>query len=156
MADYDLKSHTSSAVMLARAILTATPAVTAIDLLDYGSATLLMYVGAGGITFSTTNKIEFIVYESDDNSIFTAVPDDGLILNPGATAPGGTGIARAIIAAHASADTTIESVGYRGKKRYLKCIPTFGGTHGTGTIVGVDLIRGHPAHKPVGASSIEV
>jgi hypothetical protein len=156
MADYDLKSRLQSDVMLARAILTATPAVTAVDTLDYGSVSFLTYVGAGGITFSTTNKIEFIVYESDDNSTFTVAADDSLILAPGATAPGGTGIARAIIAAHAAADAELVSIGYRGKKRYAKCIPTFGGTHGTGTIVGVDVLRGHPYHKPIGASAIEV
>lgn len=156
MADYDDKSNAQSVVMVAAATVTSTPSATAIDLVDFGSCTVEMFVGAGGITFTTTNKIEMIAYESDDNSTFTAAPDDALILDPGATAPGGTGIVRSITAAKASADTTIPTVGYRGKKRYFKVVPTLGGTHSTGTLISVTARRGYAYHGPIGASSIEV
>lgn len=156
MADYDLKNEIAASVMLARASITATPSVTAIDTLDYGSVTFLAYAGIGGITFSTTNKVEFTVEHSDDNVTFVAAKDDDLILAPGATAPGDTGIVRSLIAAKAAADTDHTVIGYRGKKRYVKCTPVFSGTHGTGTIIGVDVIKGHPYHRPIGASAIEV
>mgnify|MGYP001457256663 CR=1 FL=1 len=155
MADYDEKSRSQCLEMVPRATATATPSATAVDLLDFGACTFEMYAGIGGITFTTTNRIDYIVYESDDNSTFTAAGDDALILDPGATAPGGTGIVRSLIAAKAAADTVISTVGYRGKKRYAKCVPTFGGTHGTGTPVGVTVRRGYAYHGPIGASSIE-
>lgn len=157
MADYDLKTRMADmVVMYARTSISATPSVPAVDTLDYGSVTFATFVGAGGITFTGTNRIDFIVYHSDDNSVFTAAGDDDLILAPGAAAPGGTGIVRSIITAHASADATAPTVGYRGKKRYVKCVPTYGGTHGSATISGVDCLLGHPYHKPIGASAIEV
>lgn len=155
MADYDNKSRASGVVACPFAVVTATPTPLAVDLLDYGSCNFHTFVGAGGITFSTTNKIEFKVTESDDDVTYTAAPDDALILDPGATAPGDTGIVRSIIAAHASADTATPIVGYRGKKRYVKCTPVFGGTHGTGTLVGVIAERGHAYHGPIGASAVE-
>lgn len=154
MADYDLKSDVQSLVHQARASLTATPTKTSVDLLDYGSCTFLMYAGAGGITFSGTNRVDYIVEESDNDSTWSVAPDDALILDPTATAPGGTGIARSLIVAKGAADTTIPTVGYRGKKRYARCTPTFAGTHGAGTTVGVDVVKGHPYHKPVGQTSI--
>lgn len=155
MADYDEKSRAQHLVVVPTAIVTATPSATAVDLLDFGACTFEMYAGAGGITFSGVNRVDFKVEESDDNSTFTAAADDSLILDPGATAPGGTGIVRSLIAAKAAADTVIPIVGYRGKKRYAKCTPVFSGTHGTGTIVGVNVRRGYAYHGPIGASSIE-
>ena len=154
MADYDLKSNAISSVHIARASITATPTKASVDLLDYGSCTFQMYAGVGGITFSGTNRVDFIVEESDNDSTWNVAPDDALILDVGATAHGGTGIARSLIAAKASADTMIPTVGYRGKKRYARCTPTFAGTHGSGTIVGVDVVRGHPYHKPIGQSGV--
>lgn len=155
MADYDEKSRSESVVMVAPATVTSTPTATGIDLLDFGACTVSMFVGAGGITFTTTNKIEFFAYESDDNSTYSLCADDALILDVTATAPGGTGLVRSITAAKASADTTIPTVGYRGKKRYFKVIPTLGGTHSTGTLIGVTARRGYAYHGPISASSIE-
>lgn len=156
MADYDLKSNLVAKQHYAITSIDATPSVTGVDTLDYGSVTFETYVGAGGITFTSSNKITFIVYDSDDDSSYTAAPDVALILDAGATAPGDTGIVRSIVAAHASADTTMPLVGYRGKKRYVKCVPTFSGTHGAATPVGVRVLLGHPYHKPITASAVEV
>lgn len=157
MADFDLKNTTADLVVsLIPTSETSTPSITGVNTLDYGSVTFATYVGAGGIPFSSTNRIDFIVYDSPDNSTWTVVADYFLILPPGAAAPGGTGIVRSIIAAHASADTTMPLYGYVGKQQYVKCVPTFGGTHGSGTPVGVLTILGHAYHQPIGASSVEV
>lgn len=156
MADYDEKSDAQSILAVAFATATATPTPVAIDLLDFGACTFEMFTGAGGITFTGTNRIDWTVEESDDNSNWSVAGDDALILDPGAAAPGGTGIVLSYIAAKAAADAVIPTVGYRGKKRYARCKPVFGGTHGTGTPVGCVARRGYSYHKPVGASAIEV
>lgn len=157
MADYDLKSNLVSKDHYPYASIDATPSVTGTDTFDYGSVTFQLWVGAGGITFTTSNKIEFIVYESDaSGSGYTAAPDVALILDTNATAPGDTGIVRSIIAAHGTADATLTTVGYRGKKRYVKCVPTYGGTHSSPTPVRVGILLGHPYHAPITASSVEV
>lgn len=155
MADYDEKNKAQHLVVVAPATITATPSPVAVDLLDFGACTFEMFAGAGGITFTGVNRIDFKVEESDDNSVWNNAADDALILDPGATAPGGTGIVRSLIAAKGAADTVIPIVGYRGKKRYAKCTPVFAGTHGTGTLIAVNARRGFAYHGPVGASAIE-
>ena len=156
MADYDDKSRAQSVVVVPPASITATPTPTSVNLLDFGACTFEMYAGIGGITFSGSNRIDFKVEESDDNSVWSVAADDSLILDPGAVAPGNTGIVRSLIAAKAAADTIIPTVGYRGKKQYARCYPVFAGTHGSGTIVGVTARKGWAYHGPVGASAIEV
>lgn len=156
MADYDDKNAAQSILACPFATVTTTPSPVSIDTLDYGAVTFEMFAGAGGITFTGTNRVDFKIEESEDNSTWNNAADDALILDPGATAPGGTGIVRSLIAAKGAADTTIPTVGYRGKKRYVRCTPVFGGTHSTGTLVGVIARKGFAAHKPVGAPTIEV
>ena len=155
MADYDETNRATVLVATPYAIVTATPTPAAVDLLDYGACTFELFMGAGGITFSGANRVDYTVTESDDNSTYTAPVDDALILPVGTAAPGGTGIVRSVIAAHAAADTTVPIAGYRGKKRYVKCVPVFVGTHGVGTLVGVNARRGYAYHGPIGASTIE-
>jgi hypothetical protein len=116
-----------------------TPA--ALDLVDCGSATILIHVGIGGITFSTSNKVEFKLTHSDDNSTYAAVADDDVVLSTNADASVGSGgIIKSLIAAHAAADIT--KVGYVGGKRYLKLLADFSGTHGTGTGIAATVIKG--------------
>jgi hypothetical protein len=154
--DYDEKSDAQSILACAFAVVTATPTPVSIDCLDFGALTFEMFAGAGGITFTGTNRIDFKVEDSDDGTNWSVVDDDFLILDPGAAAPGGTGIVRSITSAHAAADTTIPTVGYVGKAEYARCTPVFGGTHSVGTLVGVVARKGYAYHKPVGASAIEV
>lgn len=115
-----------------------TPA--AIDLADYHSATLLLGVGVGGITFSGTNKIEFVLTHSDDNSTYTNVTDDDVIKDALAPAAITNGIVRSLVAAHAAA--TLQKLGYVGGKRYLKLLADFSGTHGTGTPIAATVVKG--------------
>ena len=74
-----------------------------------------------------------------------------MVLDPNTTGPGGTGIFRSLIAAKASADTTMTTVGYRGKKRYARVRAEFGGTHSSATPMMAVAIQGHPRVRPVGA-----
>lgn len=149
MADYDDKSNAQSVLAVAFATVTTTPTPVAINLLDFGACTFEMFTGAGGITFNGTNRIDWKVEESDDNTNWSAAGDDALILDPGAAAPGGTGIVKSYTAAKAAPDANIPSVGYRGKKLWARCTPVFGGTHATGTLVGCIARKGYAVHGPV-------
>ncbi len=124
-----------------------TPA--ALDLAGYNSAVVAIGVGIGGITFTGTNKVEFKLTHSDDNSTYTAVVAADVDIR----LPDGTegsvsdgGIVRSLIAAHAAA--TVTRVGYKGGKRYLKLLADFGGSHAAVTPLGCHLIKGHALTAP--------
>ena len=124
---------------------TADNTPSAIDLNGYNSATLYISVGAGGVTFSSTDKIEFKLTHSDDNVTYTDVAQADVI---GPTVASG-GIVRSLTAAKAAADTAPTEVGYIGGKRYLKLLNDFSGTHGTGTVISTVIVLGNSIYKPV-------
>jgi len=127
-------------IAIGAAVLSADNTPAAIDVRDYGSATLLLHIGVGGITFSGTNKIEFVLTHSDDDTTYTNVTDDDLIKDSLAPATVTSGIIRALTSAHAAATT--QKLGYVGGKRYLKLLADFSGTHGTGTPIAATVVRG--------------
>ncbi len=98
----------------------------------------------GGITFSGSNKVEFVLTESDDDSTFTAVAAADVLHAPVTVT---SGIVYNLIAAHASA--TVTRIGYIGKKRYLKLLADFTGTHGAGTPISAVAVLSYPKTKPV-------
>lgn len=114
-----------------------TPA--AINLAGYEAAALAIHVGVGGITFTTTNKIEFKLTHSDDDSTYTAVDVDDV---DGLSSVGTGGIVLSLTAAHAAA--TVTQFGYVGNKQYLKLLADFSGTHGTATPLSAVVIKGRP------------
>lgn len=115
----------------------------AVDLLGFDAAEIAIQVGVGGITFTGTNKIEFVVTHSDDDVTYAAVTDEDLLGVTGVA----SGIVLALKTAHAAASVT--RVGYVGDKRYLKLLADFGGTHGAGTPIAATVIKGHACTKPV-------
>lgn len=68
---------------------------------------------------------------------------------------GSNGIIRSLIAAKASADTEVHCVGYRGKRRYLKLLADFTGTHSSGTPMSAVVQLGNPISAPVGQTNFE-
>ena len=138
----DLHSGVSMAVLVGVAVLSATPTVAGVDLRGYSSAEIVISTGIGGITFTGTNRVDYIISHSDDNSNFVAVADSDLRGITGTS----SGIVKSLIAAHAAAD--VARFGYVGGKRYVKCVPTFGGTHATGTPIGVNIILGNAQLGP--------
>lgn len=151
-ADYDLKHNVKILPALVPAVWDADNTPAAIDTLGFRGVTILTHVGIGGITFTTTDKVEFTLTHSDDNSTYAAVEEDDLLMPYGETMGTG-GIIRSLIAAKAAADTEVHAVGYRGKKRYLKYLANFGGTHSSGTPMSASVILSKPDSRPVGQTN---
>ena len=117
-----------------------TPAAVQVD--GGRTCTILIHVGAGGITFTTTNKVEFKLTHSVDGSTYTAVTDADVI---GCDVDTG-GIVAVLTAAHASATTT--KLAYVGSGKYLKLLADFSGTHGTGTPMAAYAIQSKLYKQP--------
>ncbi len=143
----DLHSGVAVATLIGAATLAADNTPAAVDLLGYQSAEILLAIGAGGITFSGTNKIEFTLTHSDDDSTYTAVTDDDMLGVSGIS----SGIIKSLVAAHASAASY--RFGYKGGKRYLKLLADFSGTHGTGTPIAAMVLKGHGDVQPEAAQA---
>ncbi|MBY0583272.1 MAG: hypothetical protein K2P68_10200 [Sphingomonas sp.] len=131
------------AAIVGNATLSADNAPAAIDLQGYSAAEILLLIGIGGITFTGTNKVEFVLTHSDDDSTYTAVTTADMI---GCTVASG-GIIKSLVAAHAA--PAAYRFGYKGGKRYLKLLADFSGTHGTGTPIGMCVLLGEPNIGPV-------
>ena len=138
----DLKSSIAPVIAIAPAIYSADNTPNAIDLRGFGSAVMLINVGVGGITFTGTDKIEFVLTHSDDDISYVAVTDADVQ----GVASFSNGIIKALTTAQAT--TTIDEIGYVGGKRYLKLLADFSGTHGTGTPLAALVIKGHPEIFP--------
>jgi hypothetical protein len=134
----DLHSQIDIVELIPAATYDADNTPAAVDLLGFESAEIALAIGAGGITFTTNNKIEFVMTHSDDTSSFAPVTADDLL----GVASVSSGIVKSLVAAHATADVT--RFGYRGGKRYVKMLADFSGTHGTGTPIAAVVAKGHP------------
>lgn len=140
----DMVSDVSAVVMIASATYSADTTPVTVDLLGHDSCNIYIEVGAGGITFSGTNKVEFVLTESDDDSTYTNVAAADVIHAPQAVS---SGIVYSLTAAHASG--TVVRFGYKGTKRYLKLLADFSGTHGTGTPLSAIAVTGYPVGGPI-------
>jgi hypothetical protein len=139
----DLVNSLAAAVLIPAATYAADNTPAAVDLLGFEGAMIAIHVGVGGITFDGTNKVEFKLTHSDDDSTYAAVTDADV---QGVDSVGAGGIVKSLIAAHAAADIT--KIGYVGGKRYLKMLADFSGTHGTGTPIAAEVIKGYSRYWP--------
>jgi hypothetical protein len=144
----DIHSGLSVATLIEAATLSADNTPPAVDLLGYNAAEIVLLIGVGGITFSGTNKIEFKLTHSDDNSTYTDVTAADML---GGQAVATGGIIKSLVAAHAAASSY--RYGYKGGKRYLKLLADFSGTHGTGTPIAAAVLRGHGNVQPEAAQA---
>lgn len=140
----DIISNIAVASVIAPDAYDADNVPASIDLLGFDSAMLAIHVGAGGIVFNGTNKIEFKLTHSDDDASYEPVV---LADVQGISAVDAGGIVLALKAAHAS--PSITRVGYVGNRRYLKLLADFSGTHGTPTPLDATAIKGHARVSPV-------
>ena len=139
----DMHSSVTAIVAIAAATLAADNTPPSIDLQGYNAAEILLAIGAGGITFSGTNKIEFKLTHSDDDSTYEAVTAADML---GIDTVGDGGIIKALTSAHATA--SVYRFGYVGSKRYLQLLADFSGTHGTGTPIAAVALLGHGHDNP--------
>ena len=140
----DLKNNIGVVQSLAPAARDADANGTGVDLQGFESATVVIDMGAEGITLSTTNKIEIELEHSDDDATYTDVTSSADVI--GAT-PDSSGVVATF-----DANTEIPAVatvGYIGGKRYIRAIANFSGTHGSGTPLSVSVIKSHARKNPV-------
>lgn len=138
----DIHSSTSVAVLIGAASYSADTTPVAVDLQGFNAAEILLTIGAGGITFSGTNKVEFKLTHSDDDSSYSDVADADMLGVSGIS----SGIIKSLTSAHAAA--AAYRFGYKGGKRYLKLLADFSGTHGTATPIAATVIKGAPELAP--------
>jgi hypothetical protein len=161
----DLGSYITLKRLIAEATLTTSPAAVVIDRATINNSaffeglTFGFHVGAGGITFNGTNYLALKIEESDDNVTYNVAGASGspvTVLGASVTglapwfgqAPDASGFVRLINAAHATADADPFKVSYVGAKRYVRATIVFGGTHSTGTLVGLTAVLGYPSLLP--------
>ena len=122
----DLYSNLTATQVLAPAVYDADQNAAAVDRKGFGACLLVVCVGAAGVTFSETVKIELEVEETDDkdHGTWTDVADD---------------------------DDAVYVTQYRGHKRYCRVMVNLSGAHATGTPLGVIALRGHAQVAPVNA-----
>ena len=140
----DLKNNIGVVQSLAPAARSSDADGTGVDLQGFESATIVIDMGAEGITLSSTNKIEIELEHSDDNSTFTDVTSSADVI--GATQDSNGVIATFDDVAEAPA---VSTVGYIGGKRYIRAVANFSGTHGSATPLAVSVIKGHARSNPV-------
>jgi hypothetical protein len=138
----DIHSDMTVVSAIGAAVLTADNTPAAIDLQGYNAAEIVLAIGVGGITFTGTNKIEFVVTHSDDDTTYSNVEDKDILGVSGIS----DGIVKPLTAAHAAA--ACYRFGYVGGKRYLKILADFSGTHGTGTPIAAMVIKGYGHDNP--------
>lgn len=135
---FDQSQTFGTAVILPAAAYNADNTPASVDLGTVQSATLLLTVGVGGITFTADNRVEFVLSHSNVvDSGFTPVTQADVV---GVTVGAG-GIVRNLIAAHATPSVT--RVGYVGGRRFLRLLADFTGTHGAATPMSAIVLTGN-------------
>ena len=148
MAIFDGKSGIAIDESLNAIVKDADTNCTGVDSKGFSSVTHVVNVGANGITFSTTNKVEIELEESDDNVTFTDVTSNTSVV--GGTV-GTNGLWQTI---DADGDcNAVYAIGYVGGKRYSRVVLNFSGTHGANTIFGVVGVKGRPLSGPTSSQA---
>lgn len=141
-----MSNNIATAVSLVSAVRTGAGNGTGVDLQGYESATLIADVGAEGITLNGTNYFELSLEHSDDNSTFSDVAQADIV--DGTISSGGIWL-KLDGTAGGNPDTAgeIYRVGYVGGKRYIRGVIAIGGSHSTGTPIGMFVIKGNARHS---------
>lgn len=148
MSIYDGKSGIAIDESLNAIVKDADTNCTGVDSNGFSAVTHVVNVGAPGITFSTTHKVEIELEHSDDNVTFTDVTSNTDVV--GGTV-GTNGLWQTI---DADGDcNAVYAIGYVGGKRYSRVVLNFSGTHGTGTVFGVVGVKGRPLSGPTASQA---
>lgn len=116
-----------------------------------GKVTIVVDVGAEGVTLSGTDKIEVKFRHGAAATPTTAMEAKDIVLPPGlnaaiASVPGSGGL---VLTFDDNAEIpAIFQFGYVGDKRYVNVLIDFSGTHGTATPCAVSAILEDLPHTP--------
>lgn len=114
---------------------------TGVDTQGFENVAIVVDTGIEGITLSGTNKIEFELEHSDDDSTYVDASSSDV---NGTLGSGGL-----FLTLDANAETPqISEIEYLGTKRYVRVVANFSGTHGTATPISAFVILGKPRHAP--------
>ncbi|MCJ2033159.1 hypothetical protein [Methylobacterium sp. J-068] len=143
-------THNFGAVnAIAPAVLTDDPAPLTIDRSGFDAVTFVLQVGAGGISFTNTNRIDFVVEHSDDAVTWEAADASNVL----GVSPVVGGNVLSLRSAHP--DASVTRVGYvdgtKGDRRYVRLRADFNGTHGNGTPIAALAVLGKPRNLPAAA-----
>ncbi len=144
----NLHSSTDVVTMLVPLIRTA-DAVPAdgsgCDTADCDAVELIFLIGTNADTYSSTDKLELEVQESDTDvdGNYTAVANADLT-----NYVTGTNVGTIKVLTANSDCSQSYSVGYRGSKRYVRGRFNYSGTHSTGTSLALIAIRGRKRIQP--------
>jgi len=125
----DLHHRINTFLSLAPIKCTTTTNGTVIDTKGYESVEILYVIGQSGDTLGSSVKITPSLQDSDaSDSGFTDTTEI---------------IGELTVIDSADKDEVIQRIGYKGRKRYLKPILTFTGTHTNGTPCSIVAVLGH-------------
>lgn len=131
------------------AVLADDPAAITVDRAGFDSVTFVLTLGVGGISFSNTNRIDFVMEHSDDGTAWDAVNATNVL----GAAPDASGIVLSQRSAHPN--PTVHRFGYVdgivGQRRFVRLRPDFSGTHGTGTPIAAIAVLGGARNLPIAA-----
>ena len=145
---FDLKNNIELVECLNAIVKTADTNASGVDTQGANSAMVIVNVGAPGVTFSGSVKVDVKLEDSADNSTYGAVTNNNFVT--GGTV-GATGIWQTI---DADGDcNAVYGIGYVGPERYIRCVLDFSGTHGTGTVFGVTGALGNLESAPTDAQA---
>ncbi|MBF9042960.1 hypothetical protein HKCCE4037_06460 [Rhodobacterales bacterium HKCCE4037] len=135
---FDQSEAFGAAVLMPAAALDADTTPPEVALGKAQSATILLAVGVGGITFDATNKVEFkLTHAEESGGTFEAVEQADVV---GVTVGEG-GIVHSLVEEQAAA--TVTKIGYKGRRGFLKLLPDFSGTHGSPTPMSAVVVTGN-------------
>jgi hypothetical protein len=143
---YDLANNIAIGLSYKGTTTSAAANGTGVDLQGYESAALGIITGAEGDTLSGSVYFEISLEHSDDDSTYTDCAQADI--TNGTIAAGGIWLKMdGTAGGNPDSAGLVSLVGYVGGKRYIRGVIAKTGTHSTGTILSMFVIKGNAIHS---------